>query len=96
MVGKIVHRLVPRAATTPAETLIRRKAAEVAIWMSRHGQRAVRERAHLHPGSQAQAYWQYGYLTALSQMIDIMHGRIADLSAMSDEGDGSEASKAAS
>jgi len=58
---------------------MRRKAAELAIWMSKHGQRAVQERAQLRDRSEAQIYWRYGYLAALGDAIEALHGRAGGL-----------------
>lgn len=75
----------PGPAAAPAEARMRRKAAELAIWMSRHGQQAVQERAHLRDRSEAQIYWRYGYRVALGDAIEASHGRPDGLDSLSPE-----------
>jgi hypothetical protein len=46
----------------------------IAKWLAQNAH-DCREHAHLDEGSPERAYWHHGYLAALRDMRDLLHGR---------------------
>jgi hypothetical protein len=60
--------------STLAEMLEQRIAA-LGAWLGSHAPACGREQAHLDEGSRERAYWHYGYLMALRDVLDVVSGR---------------------
>jgi hypothetical protein len=48
------------------------KAAELTAWMANNAPNCEREQKHLDEGSVERAYWHYGYLCALKDVIALI------------------------
>jgi hypothetical protein len=73
-----------RRAVKPAEMPAREDALEYTIgnraeilakWLRENAPECAEEQAHLDEGSEARAYWNYGYLVALRDVLDVLTGR---------------------
>jgi hypothetical protein len=53
---------------------LRNRIATLTRWLERHCPNCETEQAHLDPGTREQAYWNYGYLVALRDMLKKLGG----------------------
>jgi hypothetical protein len=51
---------------------IEAKCAEITAWMTDHAPYVGTEQAHLKPGTRERAYWHYGYLAALQDILYLL------------------------
>ncbi len=58
------------------ETLLAHRIADMTQWLSRHGRGCEEKQAHLADGDE-RAYWHYGYLVALRDMLAALRGDAA-------------------
>ena len=53
---------------------IRHCAEALETWLKEHAPQVTEEQAHLDAGTDARAYWNYGYLMALRDVLNSMDG----------------------
>lgn len=51
---------------------IRERAENLSDWLKPDGGRVFEEQAHLDAGTDARAYWHYGYLVALRDVLRLL------------------------
>lgn len=51
---------------------IEKRAADLADWLKENAPECASEQKHLDEGTEARAYWHYGYLTALRDVVRLM------------------------
>jgi hypothetical protein len=59
----------PVTNTTKLSQLLRTRIATLSRWINRHCPDCESEQAHLEEGTREQAYWNYGYLVALRDIL---------------------------
>ena len=50
--------------------LLRNRAEKLEGWLREHAPQVTEDQSHLDSGSDAQAYWNYGYLVALRDVLN--------------------------
>jgi hypothetical protein len=53
--------------------VLRERASELEHWLRECAPEAERQQVHLNEGTVARAYWNYGYLVALREVLDTMN-----------------------
>jgi hypothetical protein len=48
---------------------LQRRIDQLALWLEQHCPECDKEQAHLQDGSRERAYWMYGYLVALRDVL---------------------------
>jgi hypothetical protein len=51
---------------------IRRRANSIELWLEENGGRALREQRHLDSKTQERAYWHFGYMVALRDVLNLI------------------------
>ena len=62
---------------TDRRVLIRERIGKLEAWLAQHGGDCDQEQAHLDEGSRERAYWHYGYLSALRDVLRLLDGPVA-------------------
>ena len=65
--------------TRTFDEALKERVEGLASWMRDNAPACVDEQAHLDEGTQARAYWHYGYLTALRDVRDFLARRRTSL-----------------
>jgi len=55
--------------------MLEERIAALRGWLAGHAPACGREQAHLDEGTRERAYWHYGYLMALRDVLDVVAGR---------------------
>ena len=64
---------VPRQRMRSIEAILRDRTESLSKWLDEHAPECRREQRHLDEGAAERAYWHYGYLAALTDVIRLLH-----------------------
>ena len=59
--------------TPTEESLLNKRINHLSEWLKRNAPHVHDEQCHLDAGTEEQAYWHYGYLTALKDIQNMIH-----------------------
>jgi hypothetical protein len=59
-------------AGPPVSTIARMRAKGLRQWLRENAPSCIQEQKHLDEGSAERAYWHYGYLSALQDILKLM------------------------
>lgn len=65
---------------------IRHRAKAIEMWLQKNGGAALDEQRHLDTGSRERAYWHYGYMVALRDVLRLISGQSPSLEDQEPEG----------
>ena len=57
----------------PVEPLLRERLEGLSRWLAEHAPDCQRDQRHLDEGTTERAYWHYGYLVALADVVRLLH-----------------------
>ena len=57
----------------PLEEVVRERIDAISRWLAEHAPDCQREQRHLDEGTSERAYWHYGYLAALADVVRLLH-----------------------